>query len=209
MKQDSYKKIERSAEMLAEHIAEARNYAATLESICNRATTHRPILLHNAHFFATIKTALWGSLILNLHHCLDQNRKALSFHGLFRQISKCLPEEKTLTKEMNRRYQDLRKTKEAERVLRWRSETVAHVAHDHESYHEFLQDVPCNFQDINRLLTECETLLDECRRAFPDLRIAKVLSSHVQAESGVTAVMEALKMANKHLEHISDSANAV
>ena len=196
MRQKAQSKIARTAEMIADHIAKARNYAAALEGICKCAATDKPILLHHAQFFATIKTALWGAMLLNVHHCLDRRKEALGFHSLFKQIRAYLPEENVPTQAMNEGLQNLLKTEEAKTVARWRSEMVAHVAYDHQSYGHFLKDVPCDFRDIDRLLMGCELLLDECRRTFPDLRIARVLSLHVHAESSVTAVMEALRMAH-------------
>jgi hypothetical protein len=193
-------KIERTAEMIADHIAEARNYAATLESICKCAAADKALLLDHSQFFATIKTALWGTLILHLHHCLDQRRQALGFHCLLTQIRAFIPEDRDLIRKIDESFQALRATKEAKAVGRWRSEMVAHVAHDHQSYGRFLQDVPCDFRNIDDLLTRCEHVLDECRRTFPDLRITRVLSFHKQAGPSVAEVMEALRMANKPSE---------
>ncbi len=182
--------------MIADHIAKARNYAATLESICKCTATDKSLLLHHAQFFATIKTALWGAMLLNVHHCLDRRKEALGFHSLFKQICAYLPEEKVSNRAMNEGLQNLLTTEEAKTVARWRSEMVAHVAHDHQSYGQFLQETPCDFRDIDRLLMGCEQLLDACRNSFPETHITRVLSFHIQAESSVAAVMEALRVAN-------------
>lgn len=185
--------------MIADHIAEAQNYAATLESICKCAATDKAVLLQHSQFFATIKTALWGTVILNIHHCLDQRREALGFHCLIRLIRAHLPEDKHLVRKIDKNFRALRETTEAKDLARWRSEMVAHVAHNHESYRQFLQDITFDFREIDVLLAGCIRLLSECRLTFPDLRIVQVLDFHKQAEPSVAKVMEALRMANKAL----------
>ena len=206
MKLTAKGKIEQTAEMIADHIAEARNYAATLESICKCAVTDKAILLQHSQFFSTIKTALWGAVILNIHHCLDQRRDALGFHCLFRQIRAHLPEDAHLVRKIEKSFRALRETKEAKALARWRSEMVAHVAHNHESYRQFLRDITFDFREIDDLLAGCIRLLSECRLTFPDLRIVRILDFHKQAEPSVSKVMEALRMANTALPVIGDKS---
>src|SRR5881397_2207240 len=65
-----------TAKIIAQHLAFAWNYSATLRGLQQYARECPTILDRNGHFVATITYALWDSLLLKLSHCSDNRREA-------------------------------------------------------------------------------------------------------------------------------------
>ncbi|MGH7826748.1 MAG: hypothetical protein ACREQ7_16440 [Candidatus Binatia bacterium] len=162
MNPDQDKNLSSTAATIADHLARAWNYCATLRGLQRYARECPAILDSNGHFIATITYALWDSLFLNLSHCSDNRKEATGFPKLFRQLRAHLPEGHELVPQVQAQERRLRGLDVQKKVETWRNQVVAHhtITSDFEAFYkknvvslDEIEQVICELNEILHVFT--------------------------------------------------------
>ena len=126
MNPDQDNNLSDTAAAIADHLAWARTYSATLRALQQYARESPAILDSNGHFVATITYAMWYALFLKLSHCTDLRKEATGFPKLFKQLRAYLPKQHKLFPEIQAQVQRLHELEAQKKVENWRHKVIAH-----------------------------------------------------------------------------------
>ncbi|MCL5406003.1 MAG: hypothetical protein M1398_04670 [Deltaproteobacteria bacterium] len=148
----------RTAETLAEHLAYAWNYLATLKALQRHANESPNILDTSPHFFSTIMLALWADLFLKLAHCSDKRKEATGFPKLFKQLRAYLPQPHHLRNRVDKAERQLNLLQVRTKVENWRNLVIAHYTITRE-FEEFYKKNVCSLDEVESLIRALNALL--------------------------------------------------
>jgi AbiU2 len=114
------------AKTIAEHLAFAWNYFATLRGLQQYTRECPAILKRNEHFVSTIWYTLWYTLFLKRSHCSDSRKEATGFPKLFKQLRAYLPKQHALVAQVQAQERHLKGLDVQRKVENWRNQVIAH-----------------------------------------------------------------------------------
>jgi len=158
MNPDQDKNLLSTAITIAQHLAFAWNYSATLRGLQQYARECPAILDRNGHFVATITYALWDSLFLKLSHCSDNRKEATGFPKLFKQLRTYLPKPHKLAPQLQAQERRLRGLEVQRKVENWRNQVVAHhtITSDFDAFYKMNV---VSLDEIERVIGELDEIL--------------------------------------------------
>ena len=153
MNPDQDKNLFSTAKTVAEHLAFAWNYSATLRGLQQYTRECPAILKRNEHFVTTIWYALWYALFLKLSHCSDSRKEATGFPKLFKQLRAYLPKRHELVAQVQAQERRLNGLDVQRKVENWRNQVIAHhtITGD---FNTFYKENVVSLDEIERMINE-------------------------------------------------------
>ena len=180
-----------TAEMIAEHLAWAWNYCATLRAFQRHAKESPDTIDAHGHFMSTLIAATWDALFLKLAHCSDRRKEANGFPKLFKQLRAYLQSSDPLCSSVDEQECRLASLHARSKVENWRNKVVAHHTIN-KDFSYFYEANVCSLDDIESFIKALNEILHDFSLEIWN-KVFWVEDFDHFAQRGVDQIMVALK----------------